>query len=118
MFPTSTFIPQMFGQLKSPTGYTATGATQYGNPRKVGVSVVRLEHKTQPTSIRTDKSGSQGRADEEVVQGRLLLTNQIEPQNNDLIEVRGVTYKINSVYPRFDMDALINHYQVDVERWD
>jgi hypothetical protein len=72
----------------------------------------------QPTSIRTDKSGSQGRADESVVQGRLLIENRVEPTGGDLITVRGTTYKILDVFPRFDMDGLVNHYQVDIGRWD
>ena len=118
MFPTSTFIPQMKGQLKSPNGYTATGDATYGKPRQVGVSVVRLETMVRPTSIRTDKSGSQGRSDEMVLDGRLLLDNGSSPKGGDLIEVRGITYEIVDVYPRYDMDGLINHFQVDVKRWD
>lgn len=118
MFPTSTFIPQMRGTLRSPTGYTITGDTQYGLSRKIGLSVVRIERQTQPSSIRTDKSGSQGRADENVVQGRLLIEAKGVPANNDLVTVRGTTYRIVDVFPRYDMDGLVNHYQVDIERWD
>lgn len=80
--------------------------------------MIRIERQTKPTSIRTDKSGSQGRAEEMVVQGRLLLENRVEPINGDLVSFRGKTYKVVDVFPRFDMDALVNHYQVDVERWD
>lgn len=79
---------------------------------------MNIERKTQPTSIRTDKSGSQGRADEPVVQGRLLIENRVEPVGGDLIKFRGRTYRVVDVAERFDMDGLVNHYQVDIERWD
>src|SRR5680860_267688 len=104
MFLTSTFIPQMQGQIKSPTGFTATGDATFGRPRSVGLSVVRIERMTQPTSIRTDKSGSQGRADENAVQGRFLLENRERPYGGDLIQVRGVLYEVLDVFPRYDMD--------------
>jgi len=111
-------MPQMRGQIKSPTGFSVTGEATYGRSRSVGLSVARIEKATQPTSIRTDKSGSQGRADESVVKGRLLIENRIAPLNGDLITVRGTAYEILDVYPRYDMDGLVNHYQVDIGRWD
>jgi hypothetical protein len=118
MLPTSTFIPQMRGYIRSPTGYLTTGDAVFGRPKSVGLSVVRIEKATQPTSIRTDKSGSQGRADESVVQGRLLIENRVRPANGDLITIHGTSYEVLDVYPRYDMDGLVNHYQVDIGRWD
>lgn len=118
MFQTSTFIPQLYGQLRSPTGYTVTGVPTFGLPRPVGLSVIRDESMSQPTSIRTDKSGSQGRADEVVVKGRLLIENQVVPKIGDLVSFLSNTYRIDRVFPRLDMDGLVNHYQVDVERWE
>lgn len=122
MFPTSTFIPQLYGEIRSASGFTVTGRPNFGSPRPVGLSVVRDEAKSQPTSIRTDKSGSQGRADEVVVKARLLIENLVEPKMGDLISYAiGTvkrTYRVDGVYPRLDMDGLINHFQVDAERWE
>jgi hypothetical protein len=80
--------------------------------------VVRIEQMTQPTSIRTDKSGSQGRAYEKIIAGRFLIENSKEPSSGDLITVRGKTYEVVDVFPRYDMDGLVNHFQVDIERWE
>lgn len=117
MFPTSTFIPQIYGRIQSVAGFDRVGRPRFGPPRRVGISVIRNEQQSKTTSIRTDKSGSQGNADEVVVKGRLLLETHSNPKIGDLVSFMGETHRIDKVFPRLDMDGLINHYQVDIERW-
>lgn len=118
MFRTGTFIPTMRVAHIKRDGFSETGQPRFVvSKTKLGISPIRLETSVMATSIRTDKSGSKGRAEEEIQQGRVLIHPKAEFQIGDLIEVYGIKWRIQSVYPRHDMDGRLSHYQVDVSAW-
>lgn len=115
----SAFIPTTIGFLKrAGEDFTVTGDRLYGEPVKVGLSVVRVTDAIQHTSVRADTSGSKSFADENVEQGRALVHPKIVPRVNDLLVINNDTYEIFGVRPVYDMHGNIDHYQTELQSWD
>lgn len=87
----------------------------FGSWKPFGLSIVKLDLTMQPTSIRTDKSGSKSRADEDHLIGRVLSDTDIP--HGALLRILGQRYRVIGVFPRHDMDGRINHYQIDLQPW-
>lgn len=114
----SAFIPTTVGFLKRASDdFTVTGDRTYGDPVKVGLSVVRVTDDIQQTSVRADKSGTKGFADQNVEQGRALLSPRVEPFVDDLLVIRNDTYEIKGVRAVYDMYGGIDHFQVELQTW-
>ena len=88
-----------------------------GEAVSIGFTPVRLESVVQPTSIRTDKSGSKSSADETVFLGRILIAPDVVPSEDDIIDLYGKQYRIESVFPRYELQGMLHHYQVDLIKW-
>lgn len=115
----SAFIPTTVGYLRSAgEDFTATGDRIYGNPVKIGLSVIRVTDDVQPTSVRADTSGSKSFADENVEQGRALVHPRVKPKVNDLIVIGGDEHEVKGVRPVYDMYGKVDHYQVELTTWD
>lgn len=79
-------------------------------------SVVRLTNKTKRTSIRTDRSASQGNAFEAVAQARLLFTPSTKINIGDLVSINGLVLIVISIQQRFqNLSSLMDHYEVDLD---
>lgn len=117
MFRTSTFIPTLKVNVEKQDGYSETGKPVFARAGRVGISPVRLESEYIETSIRTDKSGTKGRAEETVMKGRVLVEKTADIAKGDLLVIYADRWKIESIYPRHDMDGSINHFQVDLSAW-
>lgn len=102
------------GTLYREIGYTETGREVPTDPVSFRYTVVRLRNQTRRTSVRTDQSGSQGRALEDVYDGRILVHPEIKPEMGEVVEVDGVMFKIDEVQPKWDMAHVLDHYQVDL----
>ena len=110
----TTFRPMHTGTLYRETGFTETGRPVYSDPVSMRFNVIRLRNQTRETSVRTDQSGSQGRALEDVYDGRILVHPEIEPMMGQVCDIKGVTFKIDEVQPKWAMDTVLSHYQVDL----
>lgn len=114
----SAFIPTSSGYLRSVGNtYTSTGKKTYGDPVKIGLSVIRLTEGVQKTSVRADSSGTKSFADEEVEQGRVLVHPRIKPCIEDLMVINGDTFEVQGVRSVYDMHGGIDHYQVELTSW-
>lgn len=114
----TTFLPIMTGWLYKPSkSYTVTGEAKLTDPVMVRLTPIRLETGFQQTSIRTDKSGSQSRAEESVFQGRVLIHPKYDVKPGDILEVSEIRYKVESIWPRYEMNGVLHHYQVDLSAW-
>lgn len=114
----SAFYPTMTAKLhRAASGYSVSGARVFAAPILVGISVVTMRSATDQTSVRADKSGTKSYADETIKAGRLLVHPRVAPADDDLIEVGGVTYRIDGVRPVFDMRGQLDHYQVELDSW-
>jgi len=95
--------------------FSGTGKEIPSDPIPLRFSVIRLRNQSRETSVRTDQSGSQGRAAEDVYDGRILVHPEVEPQMNQCVKINGREYVIDEVQPRWDMAGNLNHYQVDLK---
>lgn len=117
MFKTSTFRPIASALHRSVTGFDATGRPILDDGRKVGFSPIKIDHSVRQTSIRTDKSASKSRADEDVVDARLLVEPRAQLALGDILEFNGAQYRVVTIFPRYDMSGIVDHYQVDLAKW-
>ena len=116
MFKT-TFKPIAKATLYKVDGYTIDGAVNLADPVEVGISPVYLRSGIQQTSIRTDKSGTQSHAEESVSDARILMSPNEDLDYGDIMEVFGLKYRINIIFPRYEMTGDLNHLQVDLIKW-
>lgn len=98
--------------------FTDTGREVVSDPVTMRYSVVRIRTQTRATSVRTDQSGSQGRANEDVFDGRILVHPDVTPEMGRQVQLligrNWYTYTIDEVQPRFDASGALNHWQVDL----
>lgn len=113
----TTFRPLAKAKLYRSTGYTIDGTVELGTPVEIGIAPVRLNSSVSQTSIRTDKSGSKARAEEVSYDARILIVPDAEFTHGDIIELFGLNYRIEVIFPRHEMTGQLNHYQVDLIRW-
>lgn len=116
-FRTTTFRPTAWAVLYPETTFSVDGRATLGPGVKVGIGPVTLKTTVGPTSIRTDKSGSQSRAEEETYDARLLVHPGVAVKIGDIMEVYGLHYRVQVVFPRYEMTGNLNHNQVDLIRW-
>lgn len=117
MFKSSSFRPQTRGLLSRQTGFSVRGQPSFSDAEEVLLAVIRLDFSTERTSIRTDKSGSQARAEENTIKARFLIEPGVKPRTGDRLSVLGYDIRLVSVFPRLDQLGGLSHYQVDGEIW-
>ncbi|MEG0062978.1 MAG: hypothetical protein RR740_00095 [Pseudomonas sp.] len=114
----SAFIPTTIGYLlRAGDDFTVTGKRTYGDPVKIGLSIIRVTDDVQETSVRADTSGSKSFADEDVEQGRALVHPKHKPKVDDLLMVAGDKYEVKGCRPVYSMYGGIDHYQVELSTW-
>lgn len=114
----SAFIPTLKGKLiKAADEFTVSGSRLFAAPIPIGLSVVTLKTSVGHTSVRSDTSGSQSYADQEVEAGRVLIHPKVTPGEDDLVEINGQTFRISGVQPRYTLNGKIDHYQVELGTW-
>src|SRR5690554_906322 len=99
MFRSPAFFPTNIALLRRRTGYTPAGRPQFGSPITIGISPIRIETSLRDTSIRTDKSGSKSRAEEDTFRGRILIEPTVTFAVGDLVEFAGQKMRIVSKFP-------------------
>lgn len=114
----SSFVPQQIANLYRVNGRTVDGEPVLRQDGVVWFSPVRLDMSIGKSSIRTDKSGTQGRAEEEMFDGRILVHPDYSLKFNDVLEIFDKKFQVVGIYPRFDMANVLHHYQVDLMSWD
>jgi len=101
----------------------ASGETDlYGQPvpaRRVRerCAVVKLNIVNVKSAVRADTSASRGSARELHADAVFLLTKTTCANIDDIIEVAGQVLKIKSKFPRFDVQGVLDHYEVDAVIW-
>jgi hypothetical protein len=102
----------------------ASGRTDvYGQPLaatkvREQCAVVRLITTNQPSSVRADSSASRGAAKELVSDSLILLTKTTAASIDDLIDIGGVTLRILSKHPRYNVGGSLDHFEITASIWD
>lgn len=75
-------------------------------------AVVRLVTTNQPSSVRADSSASRGNAKELVSDSLILLAKTTVANIDDLIDIGGMTLRITSKHPRFNIAGSLDHFEI------
>jgi phytoene dehydrogenase-like protein len=109
------FIPTHSGLLYKVIGFNARGKEIKSLAQIAPYTPIRIKTGIEVTSIRTDKSASQSRAEEAIFDGRVLVSSFVTPvEGGRFAEQSGKEYKIEVVQEIFDMNGQLDHYQVDL----
>jgi hypothetical protein len=109
------FLPTLKGTLYKGLTFNARGKETPSNPVPIRYTAIRTKLDVNLTSIRTDKSASQGRAEELVYDGRILVHPEVKPEEGQIVTlVDGKTYTIEVVQDIRESIGTIDHYQVDL----
>ena len=85
-------------------------------PAKCGV--VRLFSESKRSSVRVDSSATRGSAREPDNNAILLFLPIVDLNIGDRVDVRGISLRVVSIFPRFDpTGAKVDHNQVELENW-
>jgi len=98
-------------------GYDVHGQPLAGARVQTKCAPVRLMSGTEKTSVRADSSASRGNADEVVSDARLLFMTSAVINFGDKLEVAGTTLKVAGIFPRHDVNGVLDHLQVDANIW-
>ncbi len=80
-----------------------------------GWAPVYLRDSTQDSSVRADSSASRGRADENVVDKRIIMEKWQTPQLGDRITLDGgKPMEIKRVHERMDIVGRLHHWELDL----
>lgn len=88
-----------------------------GARKKERCGVVKLRHEIQHSTVRADSSASRGHAEEFTVSNVILLQANTVAVLRSKLEVSGVSMRIMSIFPRYDVSGKLDHYEVQGEVW-
>ena len=101
--------------------YDASGERILGTPFTTTVAIVGLTQSTAPTNLGSSTSGlsaSRGSAWENAASTRFLLYPDVTINIGDRLTVAGMDLRISSRFPRFDIDGVLDHIQIEATPWE
>lgn len=110
----------MFRPNQNCTIIAKTGSDVYGQPitsvkSRERCAVVRLVNTNQASSVRADTSATRGNAKEVVTDSLILLAKTTQAAFDDLIQVAGMTLRIVSMRPQFNVRGELDHYEATAQ---
>lgn len=104
--------------LITPTrGSDVYGAELLGTPISALCGVVKIQGRTDKTSVRADSSATRGYAEEVTVAARLLFAPGVQISKGDKVDVLGMSIRVIEVMPRINLYGRLDHNQVDGVMW-
>lgn len=94
-----------------------SGNELYGPDRPALCAVVKLNNRSEKSTVRADSSGSRGAAQEVLADIVLLFKAPNAPQLEDRITIDGMQVIVTARMPRHLVTGAIDHYQVECEKW-
>ena len=89
------------------------GQPIYGPAKPSKCAVLKLLKSRQPTTVRTDSSGTRGHADEVIADAHLLMLATEPLDLDDFIEVSGFTIRVSAIRHRYDTGNTFDHKEVE-----
>lgn len=111
------FIPNLYCTITKSGSTDVYGQTTLGEIFPTKCSVVKLMTRLEKTSVRADSSASRGNAEETTASARLLFSKTTDIREGDKVDVLGQSLRVTVVFPRLDVNGVLNHYQVDADVW-
>ena len=88
--------------------------TYQSTAQQFGWAPIYLRNSTQDSGVRADSSASRGRADENIIDFRLIVEKKVTPENGDKIVLDGnKVMKVIKVHERMDIVGRLHHWEVD-----
>lgn len=99
-----------------------TSSNKYGEPvfSRLGdekCCVVRLEFKTETSTVRTDSAGTKGHAREVVADVILLFPPNSKLELEDKIIINGKAVRVVNRHPRYTVGGKLDHFQIECDSW-
>lgn len=88
-----------------------------GERKRELCGVVRLRDEVKHTTVRADSSASRGYAEEFTTDNKILLVKTTRAVLHSKLEVSGVTMRVLSMFPRYNVQGELDHYEVRGEAW-
>lgn len=112
IFPTTACV------ITPTVGFNDYGKPQPG-PRVASLcAIVKLATALKATSIRTDRSASQGNATEIIADARLLFSPYAVLKVGDIVTIRGVKLMTDLIEEKFHaITGALDHLQADFSVW-
>lgn len=101
--------------------FDATGDRLLGTPINTHVAIVGFARSSVPTNLGSSTSGlsaSRGSAWEDSANTRFLLYPNVVVNIGDRFDVAGMSLRVFMIFPRYDIDGLLDHIQVDAKPWE
>lgn len=111
------FKPNLTCQVRTPNGKNAYGEETLGPPTLVPCAIIYLRSAVRESSVRADSSPSRGAAREKVIEAKLLTVANAAVKLDDQIEVAGYKLRVSSVFPRHDLEGVLDHYEIEATIW-
>lgn len=104
--------------LSSANGtYDQYGNEKIGPERRAVCGVVKLNRRSDKSTVRADSSGSRGAAQETIVDAVLLFKPFYTINLDDCVRIGDLRLRVISVTPRYLITGGIDHYQVEGVVW-
>ncbi|GAL22946.1 hypothetical protein JCM19235_1247 [Vibrio maritimus] len=110
------FIPlRKTGQLFTTGKKNVYGDREYSKEATpFGWAPIYMRDNLTDSSVRADSSASRGRAEETLIDYRLIIEKTVTPQKGDKIVLDGnKSMIVLRVHERMDMRGLLHHWEVD-----
>lgn len=111
------FTPNLVCQVRTPNGKSAYGEETLGTPTLVPCAIIYLRNAIRESSVRADSSSSRGAAREKVIEAKLLTVASAAIKLDDQIEIAGYKLRVSSVFPRHDLNGVLDHYEIEATVW-
>jgi hypothetical protein len=114
-FPNSAILYRQTGN------YDATGEKVLSAGIRTSCAFIRFRNEVKATNVvasSTGMSGSRGGAWENVGTMVLLMPVTAPCSINDKLHIVNQDTRVISVFPRFDVDGVLNHYEIEVTPWE
>lgn len=103
--------------IHSEASFNRAGEPQLIPARRERCAIIRLHNKIQHTTVRADSGASRGHAEEETNDCKVLLQVDTVARVNDKIVVAGIGFRVLSLFPRFDLNGTLDHFECMGEAW-
>lgn len=102
-------------KISTKVGTDVYGAPKFSAARASVCAIVKLVSKSQHTTVRADSGATRGHADEATADAVLLISKNIEPEFDSIVQVRGMKLRVFSIRHRMDVMGRLDHYEIRCE---
>lgn len=111
------FLPNIPCKVHLKEDPNVYGESQVGPAIDEMCAIVRLRVESTHTTVRADSSASRGYADEFVSATLILLAPTTHARLDDMLVVMGVPVRVKSLFPRYDVSGVLDHFEARGELW-